>query len=88
MPTKEQKFQLSMSFSFGGNTNVLRLKQKNTETLQESEFQINPETDYNNLPADMRNYVDHFFKEISQFKSKINSRYQKVVQFENLAQVL
>ena len=54
-----------MSFSFGGNTNVLRLKQKNTETMQESEYQINPETDYNNLPPDMRNYVDNFFQEIS-----------------------
>ena len=67
-----------MSFSFG-NTNVLRLKQKNTETLQESEFQINPETDYSNLPPDMRNYVDHFFQEIGQFKQKINNRYHKVI---------
>ena len=56
--------------------------------MQESEFQINPETDYSNLPKEMRFYVDHFFQQIAIFKDNITSRCDKVLKFGDLAQLL
>jgi hypothetical protein len=60
------------------NSPILKLKQKNTKSNKENEFEINLEKDAQNIPVEIKTYINGFNKLESVLTNKINSRFQKI----------
>ena len=76
LPHENQKYKITMVKS--NNSPILKLKQKNNKSNKETEYEINMEKDAQNIPSEIKTYINGFNKLESELIDKINSRFQKI----------